>query len=214
MVECDHGKRLSACGEVSADRHLDLIRHRACPSRCAAAAVVVEQGVDHRLQVAGQDVVELVERQVDAVIGQPVVGKVVGADALAAVAGADQRSPFVGPRCVLLLPLQFVEPRFQHAQGLGEILVLAFFILALHDQARFVMRQPDGGGRFVDVLAAGAAGAENVLAIIVRLDVDFDVFGLGQHGDGGGGGVDAALGFGLRERAARDGRRFRIADRR
>ena len=96
-------------------------------------------------------------------------------------------------RSMLLLPLQFIEPRFQHPQGFGEILVLALFILALHDQARFVMRQPDGGGGFVHVLPAGAAGAENVLAIIVRLDVDFDIFRLGQHGDGGGGGVNAAL---------------------
>ena len=52
-------------------------------------------------------------------------------------------------------------------------------------------------GRFVDVLPAGAAGAEHVLAIIVGLDVDFDVFRLGQHGHRGGRGVDAALGFGL-----------------
>ena len=93
--------------------------------------------------------------------------------------------------------LGFVEPGLEHAQGLGEVLVLALFVLALHDDAGLVVRQADGRGGLVDVLAAGAAGAENVLAIVVGLEVDFDVFGLGHHGHGGGRGVDAALGLGL-----------------
>ena len=124
-------------------------------------------------------------------------GKVVGADPLAAVAGADQRFAFAGPLVVLVLALGFVQPGLEHAQGLGEVLVLALFVLALDDDAGFQVRQPDGRGGLVDVLAAGAAGAKMSFAIVVGLDVDFDVFRLGQHGDGGGRGVDAALGFGL-----------------
>ena len=49
-------------------------------------AVVVDQRVGDRLQVAGEDLIELVQRQPDAVIGQPVLGKVVGTNPLAAVA--------------------------------------------------------------------------------------------------------------------------------
>ena len=61
----------------------------------------------------------------------------------------------------------------------------------------FVVRQADGRGGFVDVLPAGTAGVKDVLAIIVGLEVDFHVLGLGHDGHGGGGGVDAALGLGL-----------------
>ena len=43
----------------------------------------------------------------------------------------------------------------------------------------------------------GPLAQKDVLAIIVGLDVDFDVLGLGQHGHGGGRGVDASLGLGL-----------------
>ena len=82
-------------------------------------------------------------------------------------------------------------------RALALVLELALFVLALDDDAGFEVREPDGGGGFVDVLAAGAAGAERIEAIVVRLEVDFDLFRLGQHGDGGGGGVDAALVLGL-----------------
>ena len=76
--------------------------HQLCPSAHALLlAVVFDQGVDHRSEVAGQDIVELVERQVDAVIGEAVLGKVVGADPLAAVARADLRLAFAGPLGVL-----------------------------------------------------------------------------------------------------------------
>ena len=58
--------------------------------------LVFHQGVDHRIEVAGDDVVELVEREVDAVVGQAVFGEIVGADPLAAVAGADLGLALVG----------------------------------------------------------------------------------------------------------------------
>src|SRR5574344_2725452 len=48
------------------------------------------QSVQHLAQVALHDVEQLVEREVDAVVGQPPLWKVVGADAVAAVAAAHQ----------------------------------------------------------------------------------------------------------------------------
>ena len=60
-----------------------------------------------------------------------------------------------------------------------------------------VVGQADGGGRLVDVLPTRAAGMEDVLAIVVRLQIDFHVLRLRQHGDGGGGGVDPSLGLGF-----------------
>ena len=113
-------------------------------------------------------------------VGHPILGEVVGADALAAVARADQRFALAGPFFVLRLALGFVQPRFEHAQRLGEVLVLAFFVLALHDDARFQVRQANGRRRLVDVLPAGTAGREDVLAKVVRLQVDFHVLGLGK----------------------------------
>ena len=64
-------------------------------------AVVVDQGVGHRLQIAGDDLIELVQRQADAVIGHAVLREVVGADPLAAIAGADQALALGRPLGVL-----------------------------------------------------------------------------------------------------------------
>ena len=75
--------------------------------------------------------------------------------------------------------------------------MLALFVLAGDDDAGFVVGQADGGGGLVDVLAAGPAGVEDVLAVVVGLEFDFHVLRLGHHGHGGGGGVDAALGLGF-----------------
>ena len=44
-------------------------------------------------RLAVEHLVELVERQVDAVVGDPPLRKIVGADALGAVAGADLPAP-------------------------------------------------------------------------------------------------------------------------
>ena len=67
-----------------------------------------------------------------------------------------------------------------------------------------------GVGR-VDALAAGAARAERVDAQILGLDLDVDFLGLGQHGDGGGRGVDAAAAPRSPARAARGARRSRTS---
>ena len=60
------------------------------------------------------------------------------------------------------------------------------------------MRDAHRAFRLVDVLPAGARCAIDVDAQIGLVDLHIDIFGLGQHGDGDGGGVDAALAFGRR----------------
>jgi hypothetical protein len=57
----------------------------------------------------------------------------------------------------------------------------------------------DGRVGGVDPLAAVAAGAADLDAEFVGLDDEVDLLGLGQDGDGGGRGVDAALAFGGRD---------------
>ena len=83
------------------------------------------------------------------------------------------------------------------AHRLGFVLVLAFFVLALHDDARGQVRDADGAFGFVDLLTARAAGPHRVDLQVFVADVDFDLGHFGQDGDGGRAGVDAALGLGL-----------------
>ena len=58
------------------------------------------------------------------------------------------------------------------------------------------MRTAAVGG--VDRLAARAAGAEDVDAQVLVVDLDVDLLGLRQHRDGRRRGMDAARGLGLR----------------
>jgi len=57
------------------------IHHSSFPSvdrtkrRSLFLPLVFHQGVDHRLQVAGDNAVEFVNREVDAMVGQAIVGK-------------------------------------------------------------------------------------------------------------------------------------------
>src|SRR5439155_159097 len=79
--------------------------------------VKVLQGPDQLAHVAGDDRVQFVEREVDAVVGQAVLREVVGADALAAVARADQRAALLGAGAVQLLLLPLVQLAAQPPHG-------------------------------------------------------------------------------------------------
>jgi hypothetical protein len=56
--------------------------------------VVSGKGVDDLIEAALHDQIELVEGESDAVVGDAVLGEVVGANFLAAVAGADHAAAF------------------------------------------------------------------------------------------------------------------------
>ena len=75
----------------------------------------------------------------------------------------------------LLLHLELKELRAQHLEALLAILELGALILALHDDARRLVRHADGRRRFVDVLAASARRAVRVDADIRHVDVDLDI---------------------------------------
>src|SRR5690606_13525982 len=59
----------------------------------------------------------------------------------------------------------------------------------------------DAHGRVgrVDALPAVATGAVDVDLEVVLVDLDVDLLGLGQHGDGGGRGMDPAARLGHRD---------------
>src|SRR5207247_6039670 len=76
-------------------------------------------------QIARDDRVESIQVQIDAVIGDAVLREIVGANSLAAVAGADQAPPLLGPFLVQLLLLHLEDAGPQDSQRPLVILVLA-----------------------------------------------------------------------------------------
>ena len=130
-------------------------------------------------------------------IGQAALREVVGANAVAAVARANQALAQGGFFGFALFALFLLNTRLQHLQGLGLVAVLAAAVLALGHDARGQVHHAHGGVGLVDVLATGTAGAEGVDAQIGRVEGDGRRFiGLGHHGHGAGAGVNAALCFG------------------
>ena len=76
--------------------------------------------------------------------------------------------------------------------------MLAPLVAAVDDHAGRQVGDPHAALGLVLVLAAGPAGAHHVDLQVLGPDHDVDLLGLGQDGDGGGRGVDPALGLGLR----------------
>src|SRR6266852_3597721 len=97
--------------------------------------VLCEQRLRQLGKIAVHDVVDLVEGETDAVVGDPSLRKIIGADALGTVPRADQgfaRGGFLG---LLLAQLPVLDACRQHREGLFLILVLGAPVLALHDHA-------------------------------------------------------------------------------
>src|SRR6266571_5440527 len=72
--------------------------------------VIRGERIENGVELAIHHEIQLMERQADAVVRDPVLREVVGANFLAAVAGADLRAPFRSQRGLLLFQLQFVQP--------------------------------------------------------------------------------------------------------
>ena len=95
-------------------------------------------------------------------IGDPVLWEIIGADFTGPVAGAYLAFPLGGNGGVLLLLLGLVQLGAENFHGPVLVVILAALVLALHHRAGGQVGDADGGFRFVDVLAAGAGGAEGV----------------------------------------------------
>ena len=90
-------------------------------------------------------------------VGDAALRKVVGADALGAVAAADQRFALGGNLAVRFLLLFVLDARGQHAHCLRLVLVLRAAVLAFDHGAGRQMGDAHGGVGLVDVLAARTA---------------------------------------------------------
>src|SRR5206468_3842712 len=113
--------------------------------------------------------------QIDAVISDPVLRKVVGPNAFAAIPRADQGTALLGPFAMDLLLLHLIEPAAEDAHGAFVILVLAALILALDLEPRRQVPDADGALRLVDVLAARPPGphALPLDVLLANLDLHF-----------------------------------------
>src|SRR5690606_1307624 len=157
--------------------------------------VFVREAIDQGVDVAFQHVGQVVQGQAfDAVVGDPALRVVVGADALAAVAAADLQLARGGGGGGAARGFGVGQGGAQALHRLVAVGVLAAFGLRFHHHAAGQVGDADRRVGLVDVLAAGARGAEGVDPQVGR--VDLDRLAVLFHRDdrhGRGRGVDATL---------------------
>src|SRR5713101_1261282 len=161
--------------------------------------VLGEQRLRQLGKIPVHDVVDLVEGETDAVVGDPSLRKIISADALGTVARADQGFARGGFLRLLLAPLLVLDARRKHRERLFFVLVLRARVLAFHHDSGGKMRDSNRRVGLVDVLAACARGAVGVDAKIRGIQYDVaDCARLWQDGHRAGRSVDPALGLGRR----------------
>ena len=89
----------------------------------------------------------------NAVIGDAILGKIIGADFLTAVTSADERFAGLGGIFLLLFLLLFKETGAEDIHSLDAILLLGAFVLHGDDDAGREMGDADGRVGSVDSLA-------------------------------------------------------------
>src|SRR3954469_1047558 len=134
--------------------------------------VRVDAGLDHRVEVAVQDLVQVVRLEADTVVRDAVLREVVRTDLLGAVDGADLAAPGVRGLLLRLLLRRREQPGAQDTQGLLLVLQLALLVLAGGDDSGGNVRDAHGGVGRVDGLPAGSRGAVDVDAEVVGVDLD------------------------------------------
>src|SRR5262245_22896398 len=163
-----------------------------------AAPILGDQRLGELFEIAFEDLVEPVLGELDPVVGDAVLGEVVGADLLGPLARADLRAARRLLLLALLLAFALVEARAENAERLRLVLELRLLVLHRDDEARRNMRDPDRGVRRVDALATRPGRAVDVDLQVVGIDLDLDFFDLRHDRDGGRGRVDPALRLRLR----------------
>src|SRR5262249_48955305 len=122
------------------------------------------------------------QRETDAVVGDPVLLVVVRAD----LVGATPALHLVAPRRrqlrLLTFALDLVEAAAQDAHRLLLVLQLALLVLARDDESRRVVGAAHGGVGGVHRLPARSARPVHVDVEIVGIDFHVDLFRLGEHG--------------------------------
>src|SRR5215212_11266315 len=150
------------------------------------------------LEVAAEGGLEVVGGDADAVVGNPSLREVVRTDLRRAVACTDLR---LAEGTFLLGPfahLAFQESELQDLHGLLLVLELALLVLAGHDEARRLVRDPDRRVRGVHALPPRTAGTVNVHIQVALVARHLHILGLGKDGHRGSGSMDPPLALRLR----------------
>src|SRR5690606_12051258 len=166
-VKCSTRRRASRPGwSMPAPASVRRVSASSAPSvslpRVSAVSMAVDQKlrlmignqrVDDLVELAFHDPVELVQREVDAMVRHPALGEVVGADALGTVAGSHLQQPRLRALVRRLHALQVEQAGAQNLHGARTVLVLRLLRLRNDDAGR-QMRYANGRIGRVDVLAA------------------------------------------------------------
>ena len=117
------------------------------------------QCIDKFLDVPVQYIIQVVDRQVDPVVGYPALGEIIGADLGAPVPGAYQTFAVAGDFLLLFADLLLVELRAHHIHGLLPVTQLGAFRLAHHHCSGGDVGKDDLGFHLIDVLPAFTSAA-------------------------------------------------------
>src|SRR5439155_15139110 len=110
-------------------------RRRARRSLERAPSFLGLQRFGELVEVPVYDLVEPVRRQLDAMVGDAVLGKVVGADLLRTLTAADLRTALLRELRLLALALELVQACAQHPHRLHLVLKLRLLVLHRDDDA-------------------------------------------------------------------------------
>src|SRR3954471_21842659 len=108
-------------------------------------------------------------------IGDAILGKIVGADLFAAFTGADLVFAKGGILGVFLGDFPFQQARAQDGHGLDLVLLLGTLVGATDDHAGGLVDDLHGGVRGVDPLATLAGSAADIDLDLIRLDLDINL---------------------------------------
>ena len=157
-----------------------------------------DKGIDHFIQrFAGHDLVELVEREMDPVVGQSALRKIIGANAFGAIPGTDLGTPVGGALGVEPLALRLKDA------DRSNIMARARFLCCERSSCtktivfvgKWVMRTANF---VVNMLAAGTLRAHRIDLQIRFINIDIHILGFGQNRDSCRRSMYAALGLGFR----------------
>src|ERR1700689_3753999 len=129
------------------------------------------QRIDHRVKLAVDDLVQVVGLVTHPVVGDAILGEVVGADPLGPVDGPYLAAPLRAGLGVGVGLGLGEQPGAQHAQRFLLVLQRALLVLAGNDDARRQVGDPHGRVGRVHALPAGAGGPENVDLQFVVVDL-------------------------------------------
>ena len=112
--------------------------------------------------------------------------EIIGADLFGTVAGSDLAAAQLRLRIMGLLLLDIVQLGAQEGKGLGLVLKLGLFRLAVHHDSGGIVGQAHCGIRGIDALAAVSGGAHHVDADILFIDHHIHILRLRHDRNGNG----------------------------